>query len=195
MTAAATVHKPLVTGKPMNPFAVRHVQPGALPFLDEQGREQSAWVASLLDRALEARGGQIEGPMGSGKTTLLVHLQRCAIERGLSTHLARAPRLGRPTRGAVAFIDGAHVMTRAGWSVARAWLRLRGVVPIVTTHFDLGMPKLHTRSVSPELARKIIERLEPDASPSPEELAGMLADDPQSLRGVLFEMYDRYESA
>ena len=28
-----------------------------------------------------------------------------------------------------------------------------------------------------------------------EELAGMLADDPQRLRGVLFEMYDRYESA
>ncbi|MEO1277967.1 MAG: hypothetical protein AAFV77_03315 [Planctomycetota bacterium] len=195
MTAAATGRKPLGTGKPANPFAVQHVQPGAIPFVDEQGREQSAWVESLLDRALAASGGQIEGPMGSGKTTLLVHLHRCALGRGLSATRTRAPRLGGAGRGSIAFIDGANVLTRAGWVIARAWLRLRGVVPIVTTHIDLGLPKLHTRSVSPELARVIIERLEPGTSPGPAELARMLSDEPESLRGVLFEMYDRYESA
>ena len=195
MTAAATGRKPLGTGKPANPFAVQCVQPGALPFLDEAGDERSAWVESLLDRALAAGGGQIEGPMGSGKTTLLVHLHRRALERGLSATRTRAPRIGGAGRGSIAFIDGAHVLSRAGWVAARKWLRLRGVVPIVTTHVDLGLPKLHTRSVSPELARIIIERLEPGASPTSAELARMLANGPESLRGVLFEMYDRYESA
>ena len=189
------MRKPLGVGKPENPFAVQHVQPGAIPFVDEHGREQSAWVESLLDRALAAGGGQIEGPMGSGKTTLLVHLYRSALERGLSASLTRAPRFGDVGRGSIAFIDGASVLTRAGWAVARAWLRIRGVVPIVTTHVDLGLPKLHTRSVSPGLAKAIIERLESGASPPANELTGMLADDPQCLRGVLFAMYDRYESA
>jgi len=195
MTTAADVRKPLGIGKPQNPFAVQRVQPGALPFVDEHGRERSAWVEALLDRALEAGGGQIEGPMGSGKTTLLVHLHRCALRRGLAASLTRAPRLGGSGRGSIAFIDGASALTRAGWAVAGAWLRVRGVVPIVTTHVDLGLPRLHTRSVSSELARAIIERLEPGASPSPNELAGMLAQDPECLRGVLFSMYDRYESA
>ena len=61
-----------------NPFATRHVRPGAIPYCFPAGVD----ARQLVER-LAAAGwrGQIVGPHGSGKSTLLATLLR-TIEQG-----------------------------------------------------------------------------------------------------------------
>ena len=97
-----------------NPFATRHVRPGAIPYCFPPGID----AARLVER-LAAAGwrGQIVGPHGSGKSTLLATLLPAIEGRGrhprlialhdgqrrLPERLERMPTLDEPT---VIVVDG-----------------------------------------------------------------------------------------
>jgi hypothetical protein len=188
-----------------NPFAVRHVRPGALPYLLPDGLDARALVQRFLTLG---RRGAVVGPHGSGKSTLLATLLPelaaagyapwpVALHDGQRTLPAGSWReLGRlPGSGSrVVVIDGYEQL---GW---RARLRVRWLCRrrnyglLVTTHRPTGLPTLWRTEVSPELARHLIERLRPGMPAPPEsELAGRLGMWQGNFREVLFELYDEYE--
>jgi hypothetical protein len=70
---------------------------------------------------------------------------------------------------------------------------------LVTAHRDLDLPTLYKANVSPELAMQIVEHLLPDhdmryAILKDYNIAMQLKRHRGSLRAVLFELYDRWES-
>ena len=188
---------------PNNPFAVRHVQPGAAPYLFPDGLD-----AAALMRRLAAQGwrGALVGPHGSGKSTLLASLApallaagrppwQVALHDGRRTLPAAAwAALRRLAPDAVVVIDGYEQL--GGWARQRLrWLRWRrGCGLLVTAHGPVGLPVLLRTDVTPEAARRVIERLRPGSpAPSQAELASRLRVWRGNLREVLFEMYDEYE--
>ncbi|MCA9298852.1 MAG: hypothetical protein KDA28_07290 [Phycisphaerales bacterium] len=186
---------PLGHGAPDNPFAVRRIEPGAIPFLDESGSERTAWLDGLLDEALEAGGGEIRGRHGTGKTTLLRHLRERAASRGLETGWSRIPEVASVGAGAVLFLDGASRLDPIRWGLLRRRLRRARVVPIVSAHRPLGLRRLHVRSVSVPLAMAVIRHLAPDHEIDDAEVASLLRAHRGSLRDVLFALYDGWEGA
>ena len=108
--SAATVSEAGTFSAERNPFSVRYVQPGAVPFFFEPsfiemlqrkepgrfedyfiqsvllGQEAATWIGSqfLADRFQRAGfRAQIAGPHGSGKSTLMNALSQALQERGL----------------------------------------------------------------------------------------------------------------
>ena len=190
---------------PGNPFAVRHVQPGAAPYLFPDGLDAAAMVRRFA--ALGWRAAVI-GPHGSGKSALLATLLpallavgrppwQIALHDGRRTLPAAAWRaLHVLAPGAVVVIDGYEQL---GWPARMRvrWLRRRrGHGLLVTAHGPVGLPVLLRTEVTPGVARRLIERLRP-GSPAPmeAELSARLRRRQGNFREVLFDMYDEYEQA
>jgi hypothetical protein len=193
------------TEPPGNPFSVRRVRPGAAPYLFPDGLDAAALV-----RRLAALGwwAAVVGPHGSGKSTLLASIAPAVAAAGrtpwqVALHDGRRwlPEpawrdLGGLTPGdaVVAMIDGYEQL---GWWARRRLRRLcrrRGCGLFVTAHRPVGLPVLLRTDVSPETARRVINRLRPGREAPPEaELASRLKAWKGNFREVLFEMYDEHE--
>lgn len=184
-----------------NPFSTRFVRPGAIPFRFPQGEDAATLVARL-----ERQGwwGQIVGPHGSGKSTLLATLlpelrrRRTVISVALHADERRLPANVWTASGAILLVvDGYEQL--GWWSRQRlqGHCRRRQCGLLVTTHRSLGLPDLFRTCVTPALAQALIEGLLPkEHRPllSDRDLERHLARHRGSLREVLFELYDHYET-
>jgi hypothetical protein len=188
-----------------NPFATRHVRPGAIPYLFPPGEH----AARVVER-LRANGwrGQIVGPHGSGKSTFLAALLpelsrvgRIPLLVALHDGQRRLPPETRPALRAlhpagIVVIDGYEQL--GCWS--RFWLerscRRRSWGLLVTAHRSVGLPGLLRTSVTLETAWRIVEHLLPDPTGliNPTDVAVRLAARAGNLREVLFELYDLIET-
>jgi hypothetical protein len=187
-----------------NPFASRHVRPGALPFLFAPGEG----LLELIDR-LESQGwwGQIIGPHGSGKSTLLAALLPELERRGLAPQLVRLCQeqrylpedLSEFTAAAgprLVVIDGFEQLgwwTRRRLKVAR---RRSGSGLVVTAHRSMGLPYLYRTAVTPAQAQRLLDALLNEKQRrlvEPLNLTGALAARRGNFREVLFDLYDLYE--
>lgn len=187
-----------------NPFATRHVRPGALPFLFPAG----ASLAGLLDR-LRQQGwwGQIVGPHGSGKSTLTAALVAALPGHGLRpvatdlhTDRRRLPPdlwddLAAAGPDAVLVIDGFEQLGFWARRAVRAACRRAGAGLLVTAHRPVGLPDLRHTHVTPELAGRVVSALLAgrDWWPAGTDLAALLSARGGNLRDVLFDLYDRFE--
>jgi hypothetical protein len=191
---------------PGNPFAVRHVRPGALPYLFD-GLDAAALVRRF---AVLGRRAAVVGPHGSGKSTLLAALRPAFHAAGHATWQATLHD-GRRTLPAAAWRElrglppgDSRVVVIDGYEQLGWWARLRlrqlcrrrdhGL--LVTAHEPVGLPVLLRTDVSPEVARRVLGRLRPETEPpSQADLASRLRERRGNFREVLFEMYDTYERA
>jgi energy-coupling factor transporter ATP-binding protein EcfA2 len=187
----------------MNPFSTRFVQPGAIPFLLKPPLSYD----TLLDSLLTNNGwGQIVGPHGSGKSTLLesllpklTHWQHRRFRFTTTDRKLPEGFWGVPSGTPLMIIDGFEQLgwlTR--WQVKRHCKKHNQGL-LVTAHRNLGLPTLYEVNVSPELAIQIVEHLLPDvdirnAILHGYNMASQLKRHRGSLRIVLFELYDRWES-
>jgi hypothetical protein len=187
-----------------NPFASRHVRPGALPFLFGPGEG----LAVLLER-LAAQGwwGQVVGPHGSGKSTLLAallpELER-AGRRPLAARLNQENRILGEEVWQAAQAPGPRVLVVDGLEQMSFWCRRRlkaacrrtGHGLVVSCHRGLGLPDLYRTAVTAELARRVLDSL---LTPGQRrvlddfDLGAALAARGGNLREVLFGLYDLYE--
>lgn len=96
----------------------------------------------------------------------------------------------------MACIDSADQMSRARWELVKARARATRVILLLTTHRDLGGVDVAQPAMNVQIARHVLERLTQAwsiALPSDDELATMLDRHNNSLRHVIFELYDRFE--
>jgi hypothetical protein len=180
-----------------NPFATRFTRPGAIEFLFS-GDES---IASLVTQ-LAASGwrGQIIGPHGSGKSTLVAALVP-ALEAAGRRVIRMEPR-GAPL--SLAGIDDATIIVVDGYEQLWWWTRRRlksatrrrGAGLLVTAHADAGLPTLYQTQPSPDLARRIVDRLLPegDATISEADIAAACSRYGGNLREVLFALFDLYQA-
>lgn len=193
---------PIGAGRAANPFAADFHAPGAIPWLGDRGHPDDASLDALLDRVRHTPGGQITGHHGAGKSTLLAHLARRARARGWNVTECRAPRLASITpsrpgdQPSILCVDSAEQCTRAAWFLARLRARHARAPILATTHRDLGLPTLAHLAMTPTSARRILAHLAASQRltlPDDDALAAMLSRHNQSLRHVIFELYDHYE--
>lgn len=88
-------------------------------------------------------------------------------------------------------------MSRARWNLVKACARVTRVILLLTTHRDLGGVDVAQPAMDVQIARRVLERMTQAwsiALPSNGELATMLLRHNNSLRHVIFELYDRFES-
>lgn len=149
--------------------------------------------------------GQITGAHGTGKSTLLTHVARRARERKWAVAESRPPNVAWPawsgksegtTPRRMACIDSADQMSRARWELVKARARATRVILLLTTHRDLGGVDVAQPAMNVQIARRVLERMTQAwsiALPSDDELATMLQRHNNSLRHVIFELYDRFE--
>lgn len=183
----------------VNPFSVRFVEPGAIPYHHPGGLTE-------LAKRFEAAGGwgEIVGPHGSGKSTLLAsllpHLTGWTVRRVRLTTSERALPVDLwplPGPRPLLVIDG---FEQLGWLMRRRVMRVcrrAGAGLLVTTHRSVGLPLLHRTDVTPAALTWVLARLLPaDAAAmlSGFDAAVRLRAHRGSLRDVLFELYDRWEA-
>jgi hypothetical protein len=193
-----------------NPFATRHVKPGAIPYLFDEGDSLERMITRFEGNDCR---GQIVGPHGSGKSTLLATLTPALEARGyelvmfqlhagqgaLPTRLAatRSERehfVDKPA-GSIVIVDGYEQLSR--WN---AW-RLRHHCArhklglLVTTHRACRLPLLV--EIRPKLAtaQELFSRLLPEGDNllNSSDVATMFARHDGNLRETLFGLYDLYE--
>lgn len=189
-----------------NPFATRHVRPGAVPYFFPAGES----VETLVDR-LAASGwrGEIVGPHGSGKSTLLAGLIEAIERRGRNVVVyrlregdRRLPPEPRDVRSLVAndvvVVDGYEQLPWwRKWLLRRLCMRT-GLGLLVTTHGLAGLPLLWRTAVDRASVERVVEHLlanEPSAATliAREDIARALEDHPNNAREVLFALYDVVE--
>jgi hypothetical protein len=186
-----------------NPFSTRWTRPGALPYLFPSGVEAQHLIERL--RASDWKG-QITGPHGSGKSTLLATLLPLLERAGRRVELItlhdgqrRLPQV----LAATADFDASRIILVDGYEQLSNWSRLRlrrlcarrdwGLV--ITAHADVGFPELFRTEVAQDLAKRIVQRLQPAKSAlvAPEDVSTALVQNAGNMRETLFTLYDLYE--
>jgi hypothetical protein len=196
-----------------NPFSTRHVRPGAIDFLFEDGDSAELVVQRFLANFPAA---QIVGPHGSGKSTLLRHILRRCEKIGWRTMLITTTRSGRKL--SLRRLDyqlhcgPQTVVAVDGFEQFPFWRRLAlcrrarrdGFRLLVTTHRPMRLPCLYTTKVTQPLAHRIVASIlaRAGASRGPAREAPPKIDDRQlarlldlhrgNMREVLFSLYDLY---
>ncbi len=184
-----------------NPFATRHVRPGAIRY--RFGSEINA--AGLVGR-LAAAGwrGQIVGPHGSGKSTLLATLlpliessgrrpRLIALHDGQRRLPERLDRKAAPAEPAIIVVDGFEQLAPwHRWRLLRR-CRRRGWGLLATAHRSVGLPTIFETSTTPQLAQGIVAELARDGwTIEPAEIAARFDLHGGNLRELLFDCYDLY---
>jgi hypothetical protein len=189
---------------PRNPFASRHIRPGAIPYFFAEGLDAPTLVARLCEHGWR---GAVVGPHGSGKSTLLAALGPHLFSAGcrsrpiaLHDGQRRLPSCFWSTRSIdtpaidLAIIDGYEQLV---WTErARLWLwsqgRHRGL--LVTSHCRTRLPTLLATAVSSETVARVVGHLLKSArEPLVAHLAARLAARDGNLRALLFDLYDDHE--
>ncbi|MAV35110.1 MAG: hypothetical protein CMJ59_06590 [Planctomycetaceae bacterium] len=187
-----------------NPFSVRWMDPGKVPFVPLPGVR----LETLLDQLARNRGwGQIVGPHGSGKTTLINQLGyqlasqplpvvKIVLDgRRLRGGFAQAIRAAWNT-GAQILVDGFEQWPAAARWGLRAVCRRRGCGLLVTAHRDMGLPLLAETKPSLVLTHSIVQKLlerYPAGLISREDVRGCFRQQRGNLRETLFALYDLFE--
>ena len=179
-------------GAAENPFCASRFAPGVLPWFGGE-------LEGFVERAMVPRVRlQILGPQGSGKSTLMVQLERRARRAGWS--VVRVRGSGTIDWGANARLWLVDEYEELSWwqRVRLRWLCARQRVSlVVTAHRAVGMTTLCERTVSPEIARRVVAELVAERGqlpvPGPVEVAAALGRHAGNLREVLFELYDQVE--
>jgi hypothetical protein len=192
-------------GEAGNPFATRHIRPGAGEYLFPPG----VWPEQLIQR-LRANEwwGQIVGSHGSGKSALvavLVPLLRSAgrnvapyaLRRGQRRLPTSEDRSAAPWDAATqVIVDGYEQLS--WWS--RRWLasrcRRHGAGLLITTHHPVGLPELFTTRLDEAAACAVVARLMRGRPPvvGDEDVRHAFARHGGNLRETLLELYDAYEA-
>jgi len=187
---------------PINPFSSRWIRPGANPYLFPA---DGPALANLVSHV--AGGGFLEivGPHGSGKSTLVEALLESLAARGapwraISLHDGGETIVARrsPGRGrAVVVVDGYEQL---GWVRRRATrlrARLLGRGLVVTVHRPLGLGRVFSTTVTPELAvaiaGRLLERAPGARSVRATDVLPRLRAHAGNLREALFDLYDAYQ--
>jgi ABC-type hemin transport system ATPase subunit len=184
-----------------NPFATRHIRPGALAYLFPPGESAQA----VVDR-LRASGwrGQIIGPHGSGKSTLMAAIVPALEAAGRKVEL-------RPIKANTKDFDSLPPEMTAdtqlvmdGYEQLSWWTRRRIEAKcrrhqtglLITAHRDLGLPTLLATQPTLSLAQQVVAQLL-----GPEDQTILLADVAAAweaaggnLRETLFKLYDVYQA-
>ncbi len=185
-----------------NPFATRHVRPGAIPYCFPPGTDTGQLVERL---AASGWRGQIVGPHGSGKSTLLAALLGAIEDRGrrpllIALHDGQRRLPDRPER--MAILDKRAVIVVDGYEQLGLWsrwrldrlCRRRGYGLLVTAHRSVGMPLVFDTFTTPELAEQLVERLtHGEVWIDRREIAARFLAHGGNLRELLFDCYDLYE--
>jgi hypothetical protein len=196
-----------------NPFAVRYVRPGAIPFLvpapeKPRGDPIETMLAKLRRQKWQ---GQIVGKHGSGKSTLLAEIAHRLHHQGLKVRTFRFDALGgagvREMKKAmtgsasakrVFLIDGFDRLSwRQRWTCRRLACR-QSVGIVVTTHKKLFLPMLYRTETSVDLLEAIVEhlihckKLEAVAI-SRHQLEECFDRHSGNIRDILFALYDQFE--
>ncbi len=186
-----------------NPFATRHVRPGALPFLFLDGETASLTVDRLASQQWR---GQIVGPHGSGKSTLLATLLAEIESRGMTPIVFRLQEGQRmlpawpdpepqPAAQVLVAVDGYEQLSWfSRWRLHKHCQRT-GWGLLVTTHEDRSLPTIYRTEPRLETLRTLVERLDPADLDWLEvaELPRLFETHRGDMREVLFALYDLYE--
>lgn len=183
----------------VNPFAVRFVRPGAIPFIFPPGDSAAAVVARF---EAQGRRGEIIGPHGSGKSSLLAELvaefrrqekQVCCVGLHAGDRWPSGMIDAIGEQDTVIAIDGAEQLS--WWQRRRLFARVQriGCGLIVTAHRSLGLPLLAKLQPTLDVALAIVARLQSDAPLlSEDEVAEAFLMHRGDFREMLFDLYDRY---
>jgi hypothetical protein len=190
-----------------NPFATRHVKPGAMPFIFPAGESLDGLVARLADNEWQ---GEIVGPHGSGKSTLLASLIDRIERTGHKVVVYRLHEGDRylpeqPTNirtiltGTLVVVDGYEQLPYLRKWMLRSLCNLRGFGLLVTAHARTGLPLLWQTAVDLATFKQIVNQLlaADAAQPTPlepDDIAAAHAAHPMNLREALFKLYDTVES-
>jgi hypothetical protein len=184
-----------------NPFATRHVRPGAIPYCFPPGADAARLVERL---AAAAWRGQIIGPHGSGKSTLLATLLPVIEGRGRRPRLIalhdgqrrlpeRLERIRAVDERAVVVVDGYEQLGLwRRWRLDRLCRRRRCGL-LVTAHRSVGLPLVFETVTTPALAEQLVNRLTQGEAPIDcREIAACFLARQGNLRERLFDCYDLY---
>lgn len=197
---------PPTVAPPRNPFATRHVRPGAIPYFFPDG----VTAEILIDRLAANRWrGEIVGPHGTGKSTLLATLVDVISRHGKPVvvyRLREGERRLPPTpcafaavpRDSVVVIDG---FEQLGWlhKTAVRWsCKRRGLGLLVTSHATVGLPQLWRTGVDSATLKRVVAHLlaaEPAAAAliREQDIAAAVEAHPTNVREALFALYDLVE--
>jgi energy-coupling factor transporter ATP-binding protein EcfA2 len=191
---------------PGNPFATRHVRPGAIPYFFSAGESLETLVDQL---AASAWRGEIVGPHGSGKSTLLAGLIAAMQQRGRNVIVYRLREGDRQlpnepqdvrtlTANDIVVVDGYEQLPWWRKWQLRSLCKGKGLGLLVTTHAPAGLPRLWQTSVDQGSVERVVEHLlaiEPTAASliARDDVVRALADHPSNAREVLFALYDVVE--
>lgn len=185
-----------------NPFASRHLQPGAIPFLfrDEQS------IEGLADQISKARclRQAIVGPHGTGKSTLIQQLCERLGCPAIVLHSTTPKQVGlmecmaRVRSGDLCLIDGYEQLTYWGRGLLVAYAARRRVKLCASSHrLPLGFELIWETKVDHAVEDHVISRLLVGAEPQVksallESEAWRKSREKQgeNLRESLFDMYD-----
>ena len=188
-----------------NPFATRHIHPGAIAFrFPESTVGVNTTVQQLVARCENLRLCQVVGPHGSGKSTLLATLipqlaarghQIVALELHDGQRKLPMPRSNWQTWSdrTLIVVDGFEQL--GWWRRARLvrFCRRRHAKLIVTTHRDMGLPTLWRTTTSLALFRALVHDLtakSPEKRVTDQQIEKAYSIHGDNIREALFQLYD-----
>jgi hypothetical protein len=185
-----------------NPFAARHIRPGAIPFLFLDGDSAEAIVQRLSTHHWR---GQIVGNHGSGKSTLLATLAPLLEAAGRSVHLHKVgpgesilPAIDHSTLSPATqfIIDGYEQLSwssrlRIRWLT---WRRRAGL--LITAHADVGFPTVYATKPSEAVAAAVVSSLTATDSVtlSADQISAAFRAAGGNVRETLFRLFDLCQS-
>ncbi|RMF41420.1 MAG: hypothetical protein D6753_09620 [Planctomycetota bacterium] len=192
-----------------NPFSVRFVQPGALPWVAPGPELEVAELRRRLLSECNARGAII-GPHGAGKSTLLHHLIDEEMGNCVRLQMRRHAQPWRQIRGILPALGRGQLLVLDGFEqlspLARMGVRWstwrRGSGLLVTSHGPCGLPVLARIAPTPALVWRLVRtRLRAARVVLPEDAMDALQQHAYALlrvhrgnvREVFMDLYDWFE--